>query len=531
MKKSNIFIFLLSLLSSFAILSLFVFSKDKIELQKVSMKEAISFLSQDKRKIDLPVTNPILSDFQVENIQEGDFIQYDEKNLYIVDYEKLTIFDLATKEIIKQIEFEKFVPSEILLTQDLIILIGIQDVEYPLEIVPGRTFPYLESESKIYMINKQDYSIARVLSFDESFYLTSNLIGNQLYLILANYTIFNPETKTFIYPKYYDSIFDVKQLSPNDLYLSEAGENNYSMRLIVKLSLDEKKPLDMIGILGVEGICKISEDKILLSSFLYDKGSKTAIHVFSIENLKYEGYVLLKGYLINKYAFDVYQGYLRVATNNVYKDQTTNTLYNVSLKNYKIQSQKEIAPQESIYSILFDGNYCYLSTFLYVDPLFIFDFSNPNNIQEIKQNKVEFCCDYLKLMDKNLITLGTTYDENLCPKGLVLAVFDKDSLALKDSYTFKGNDIYSEVKYNEKALTIYQQDILFPMMDTSFQSIQIFHINDAIQKKAEISFKEDYILRVIIFKNELIAISSSELYIYSMNQYEFIDEIVYNTNV
>lgn len=507
--------------------------EDKVKIQKISTQEAIHFFSQNKSSNDQIVTNPILNDFQVENLESGDFIQYDyeEDKLFIVDYEQLTIIQLSTKEIIKQIKIDKFIPSEVLITQNQIILIGIQEILINMEIVPGRAFPYSESESRIYIFSKQDYSIIRYFSFDETYYLTSTLIGNELYLILANYTIFNPETKTFIYPKYFDSVYYHQQLSPDNLYLSEAGNPTYSIRLMVKIALNEIKPIEVKGILGVEGISKITDSYILLTSALYDQESKTAIHVFLLENLQYKGYVVLKGYLLNQYSMDVYQNYLRAATNTFLNGQASNMIYNVSLNDFKIKSKKEIAPQESIYSIRFDGNYCYLSTFLYIDPLFIFDFSNALSIVEITKNKVDFCCDYLQLIDNQLFTIGTSYDENMRSIGLVLALFDKETLQIKDCCFYEGENIYSEVKYNEKAITRWNDYLFFPIMSSAGQSIQIIRIKDSIIQEAKLSNENDYMLRTIITQNQIIGISSTKIYYYSLKNYQLTAEMVYKTIV
>ena len=101
-----------------------------------------------------------------------------------------------------------------------------------MEVIPGRTFPYRNSECVIYVLNKDDYSIARYLSFDGSYYISSAIVENDFYFILSNHQIFNPETKKFIYPQYFDSLYFKQTLSEDELYLSEAGDNVYAIRLL-----------------------------------------------------------------------------------------------------------------------------------------------------------------------------------------------------------------------------------------------------------------------------------------------------------
>jgi len=96
MKKRILFamIGILGIISSLIILS---GKKENLAIKKVTTQEAINFLSLKKNSESIPVTNEIHKTFQKNKIDEGDFIQSDEKNLYIVDYHKLYIIEMDTR--------------------------------------------------------------------------------------------------------------------------------------------------------------------------------------------------------------------------------------------------------------------------------------------------------------------------------------------------------------------------------------------------------------------------------------------------
>lgn len=503
-------------------------SSEEAGVKKITAQQAADFLRKNRNESDLPVFDPIEdSEYQFDDIDEGDFIQHDEQYLYIVDYERLNIIDINSKECINEIRFEDFMPSEIILTSEYIVLIGIRSIVDEIEVLPGRKFPYSSSECGVFIVSKSDFSLFRSVFFAESYYLSSAVYQDALYLALSDYTIFNPESKTFIFPSYQDSIYRDQKLSEEDLYLSEAGQNAFSIRLIAKITLKEIRPMEFKGILGVEGMPTFSEKKILMSSSLYEEENKTAIHVFAMETLTYEGSIVLDGYLTNSYALSCYGGYLRAATCAYENNASHNYLYNVSLSDYTVKAKRSIAPNESIYAIRFDKNYCYLSTFLYVDPLCIYDFSDPSEIKETKEAEVEFSCDYLELTSDYLFALGTSYDEEMISDGLVLALFDKEELTLSNVFQIDEKYANTEVRYNQKALVRKGNTIYFPMFGERGQSVQIFSTENPIYHKKTLTFPEDYILRIVVTDHYVLCISSTQVYYYSIHSYAFVSQLEY----
>ena len=152
--------------------------KDDIQIKKADTQDVVKFLSKPKNDMDLPVTGTIENEYQVDDVDESDFIKYDQQRTYVVDYQKLYVIDNENETVVSEIAFDDFMPTELLLTDSQIILLGIKNIQLDVEVIPGRTFPYRNSECVIYVLNKDDYSIARYLSFDGSYYISSAIVEN-----------------------------------------------------------------------------------------------------------------------------------------------------------------------------------------------------------------------------------------------------------------------------------------------------------------------------------------------------------------
>lgn len=66
--------------------------------------------------MDLPVTGTIENEYQVDDVDESDFIKYDQQRTYVVDYQKLYVIDNENETVVSEIAFDDFMPTELLLT-------------------------------------------------------------------------------------------------------------------------------------------------------------------------------------------------------------------------------------------------------------------------------------------------------------------------------------------------------------------------------------------------------------------------------
>lgn len=492
-------------------------------IKQINEKEATTFLLKEKStSLTLPVVNDGTKDTQVENISNADFIKYDDNFMYSIINTKLNIVNLGSNELIESIEFNNFYPLELLLSNNQIIVLGSSEQTYNL--IQGHKIEYHLTSFAMYFINKSDFIISRFITFDNSFYINAVTKNNYLYLILMNTNIFNNETHTFIYPTFDDSTLGKNQLKSKDLYLNETGNNAYSLLLFAKIDLNNKAKTILKGFLGLAGITKLTSDYLTIACSIYNETSKTDLIIFKIDEFSYAGHIIIDGYLISEYALYTYNNYLRIATSNYINDESKNYIYNISLTTFKVLSSIQIAPKESIYAIRFKDNYCYLTTFLYIDPFYLIDFTNPNKIKITHEEELDFVGDYIKLLDDDTIfMLGRLLKPTGESEGLVLALFNKELKLIKNVKITNPN-IYSDVIYNQSAIAFFDKYVAFSAYSDDKQAVYVYDKSD-LALLHQFNFEDEFVLRTLFINNKLYIITNSALTSYSLPNYAKINEI------
>lgn len=495
----------LIILSIFIFLLCFIRIDNKSYLKQIDLFEANEFLNKKQNNYPKPVTNFDLSK-QNNNYQEADFLKYDNNYIYFLNNNVLNIFDMNNNYLIKSLSFNDFYCYQLLINDNDIILMGSKTQKY--NIIPGRQIYYEEEDFTLYFINKINFNISRTIIFYQSIFLESVIVNNKLYLILTNNNIFDEDNKSFKYPKYYDSFSQEEQLNENNLYLNETGDNIYSLLLIACID----NSINVTGYLGMSSFIRIIDNKLFVSNSLYLDQNKTTIHVFSLNNFSYINQITLDGYLVNKYCLYCYDNYLRIILSNY---QGSNYIYNISLIDYKIKDYKSIAPNENIMAIYFENNYCFLTSYLYIDPLFIVDFSNPYSIN-IKEKYLPYIGNNIFDFDDKIILLSSNEDNNK----IIISLIKKNNLEIEKELTFTGTNIFFEAIYNKNDLVILDNE-LFTF--SSEENNNIFYKIDLnnLSIKEKINFNNEYILRCIITKNAYI-ITNENIYIYSLKDFTLI---------
>lgn len=167
--------------------------------------------------------------------------------------------------------------------------------------------------------------------------------------------------------------------------------------------------------------------------------------------------------------------------------------------------------------------------FLYIDPFFIIDFSNPEEIVIVKENKLDFVNEYIQIINDKILTFGRFVDENKKSNGLIVALIDKNNLDVINSFSIQDDFIDSDVKYNQRFLTLIENRIIFPMTDTKGQKMIILTLeNDILKLDETFAYQNEYLLRGLIINERFYTISYNNIYIYDFNNYELIKKIEYN---
>jgi len=161
----------------------------------------------------------------------------------------------------------------------------------------------------------------------------------------------------------------------------------------------------------------------------------TTIHKFTLssESIQsdYVGSGAVKGRVLNQFAMDEHNGFLRIATTVGYSPspRSHNILSIVkdsSDGNLEIISKIDhIAPTEDIRSVRFNGDKGFIVTFRETDPLFAFDLSDPYSPVQTGELHIPGFSTYIHLMDDNhLLSIG--YDQGTWSlfQGIALQIFD-----------------------------------------------------------------------------------------------------------
>ena len=120
-----------------------------------------------------------------------------------------------------------------------------------------------------------------------------------------------------------------------------------------------------------------------------------------------------------------------------------------------IGSTGDIAPNETIQSVRFVGTKGYVTTYRQVDPLFVFDLSNPKAPNQLGELTIAGFSEYMQPIDDNhLITIGRDATNEL-----QLQIFDVTNPAAPNrtfatTYT-GGNYASSDAEYDHKAFTYF----------------------------------------------------------------------------
>ena len=183
----------------------------------------------------------------------------------------------------------------------------------------------------------------------------------------------------------------------------------------------------------------------------------------------YAGSGDVPGYLLNQFSMDEYEGNLRVAT--TVWETNSNSLSILDPSMNIVGSIEDIAKGESIYSVRFMGARGYVVTYRTMDPLFVFDLSDPKKPVLTGELEVPGFSNYLQPVGENLLLgIGAdTYDiyrRDASGKDVVIgtrqggikfSLFDVSDIGNPkeiSKYIMGDSGSSSEAFYNHKAIMV-----------------------------------------------------------------------------
>jgi hypothetical protein len=152
----------------------------------------------------------------------------------------------------------------------------------------------------------------------------------------------------------------------------------------------------------------------------------------------------VEGFVLNQFAADEENGYLRVVTESfAASGHGLHVLRQVGKELEVVGSIDGIAASDRLYSVRFVGNRAYFVTFRQIDPLFAVDLSDPTNPQLLGELHIPGYSDYLQPIDENhLLAIGRGADETTgLFEELQVSIFDVSDVTnprLVHRYSFGG---------------------------------------------------------------------------------------------
>ena len=381
------------------------------------------------------------TNIQVENVDEADITKTDGDYIYSLSEDKVVITDVKDETQIKiaseiKPEDSNTIPSDLILYNNKLIVIS-EKMKY--------------SSSYYYYYNNRNSTVVTVYDISdreqpkkikdyqlEQPYYTSRCIDGRLYVISSGYLKEeNDEIVTYYYedgkqidPGYKNikrikdidttdqtilSMLDLNNINESvkvnsylmDVENAYVSENNiYLLEEKYDGSYSNPKISSIFGLKGILGVFEDDDEE-------YDYGSYTYIYKFNLledGSIQYDKKAKEKGQTINQFSIDEYEGNLRVALYN--SEGSRIVIFNDEMK--KIGETEKLAEGEKMYSSRFLGDRAYLVTYKTIDPLFVIDFTNPENPHVLGELNIPGYSTYLHPdVEIHLIGIGMQTEEKV----------------------------------------------------------------------------------------------------------------------
>ncbi|MED4017350.1 beta-propeller domain-containing protein [Sutcliffiella cohnii] len=508
------------------------------------------------------------TNIQVTGVDEADIVKTDGSYIYQVIDNRLTITNaqpVENVEKVAEVRYQNFSPFQLYVDGNRLVVIGNDWKSYAGNNARGgmAILPIYESAKVIIydITNKEEPVELRAVSL-EGHYLTSRKIDDYVYLITnlyPNIWELSENSEIDLRPRYMDTISgaDTKISQPEyeDIYyIPESNENNF-MNIIAINIKDSTEEISTVSYLGSGQELYMNREHLYTTVPTYNVEDSfygtmhTDIYKFSINgpNIEFVNTGTVDGRLLNQFSMDEHNGYFRVATTKGdawdERSPSSNNLFILDDQLNIISTVEDLARGERIYSARFMGDKGYIVTFKEVDPLFVFDLSDPYGPKVLGELKIPGFSNYLHPYDENhLIGFGhhTRLEKGeigvqprVVQDGVKISLFDvSDPTNPTEKFSeIVGNEFsYSPLNHDHKALLFNKEKDIFAFPITTynergllqFQGALVygidpkkgFTLHDEIthaEKTNSYESWEDGILRVLYINDYLYAVSPNKI--------------------
>ncbi len=364
---------------------------------------------------------------QVSGVDEADIIKTDGNYIYYLYDGELYIFDISQElpDLVSRtkVSDDNRALYNMYISGDILVLCGSKYEVFNNRLDSSKSYADYDFDSEyprhsftVYAVydlsNRKSPNLKRLVEIEGN-EISSRLIGDNLYFVTNKslYPVFDSKVNDYeILPMYRDTASSkaAKIIQPADIwYFPGSQETQYLLMGTLDITKDEVVVPQ--AYLGSGEDIYMNTNSLYISKEIDQPRSQqdvstseavefflsTEIYRFEIDgrDIKFVGNAKVDGSLINQYSMDEYNGILRVAT-GTYTDGNGVTTIDVNTMK-PIASISGLAVGERIYSVRFIGDVGYMVTYRNVDPLFVFDLSNPAKPLKTGELKIPGFSQYL----------------------------------------------------------------------------------------------------------------------------------------
>ena len=393
--------------------------------------------------------------------------------------------------------------------------------------MPDRSFTF------VHVYDIEDPSrIKSVRSFEvEGDMVTSRKKDDYFYLLSRFSSFYLDESRSDPRP-FIGEDGDLSPIPLRDIMVSPDSPSGDYLTLSAIHIQDSKESVQSETIVSAGDITYMSNEAMYVAGQTFSSTSKevSLITKFSLQggSPSYAGSGEVRGSLHNQFSMDEYEGKLRVATTSRWDaGPSQNNLFILDSNMQPCGSVQDFASGEQIYSVRFMGSRGYVVTFERIDPLFVFDLSDPKNPVITGELEVPGFSDYLHPVSEHVI-LGMGQEDN----SMKLSLFDVSDMGKpKELDTLlMGKNSASELLYNHKAAMFHYDDefLAFPLTiyDANwFGASLVSYEGNRLAEKGRISGNEKLLPQtstdVYGFQQRLLYISDTLYYVHGQSVRSF----------
>jgi len=319
-------------------------------------------------------------------------------------------------------------------------------------------------------------------------------------------------------------------------YDPEANDPSYFLNIMaIDLASGSTKTKSIIG--GWSSIIYKSQDSLYLT---FEKWNWQSMPVMRMSDAETEPLVTttiykigvdglsmhisargdFNGVLLNQFALDEKDGYLRLAANNGDWNNRLNAVYILDSDLAIVGSIKNLAANESIQAARFVGDTLYLVTFRQIDPLFVIDLSVPTEPKVLGELTMPGFSSYLHPVDADHV-LGIGREGSRVKISLYDVSDPTNPKEVSNYLTEEGSYAYSPAQWDYKAVLFSAEKNLLVI------SITIYNYDSVNYTHFEGFFVFDVSVESGISLRGIISHSQDDYYYYGNGRSLYIGEYLY----